>query len=613
MAGRRKRAKSPEPKERRSSSRVQELRQKERDEKEQLARERVKFLSDQGSELCDDAKEDDVSPNEGTLTTMRNGEDKNLDFYANEEDPHLKVRRNLRFFNTQYLLMVQAKLSRPDLKGITEASIVMKANAVLYPRKMIGDLPGIDVGHRFFSRAEMVAVGFHSHWLNGIDYMGAVEYQRDYANYQFPLAVSIVMSGQYEDDLDNADVVTYTGQGGHNLTGDKRQFKDQELVRGNLGLKNCFEHEVPVRVIRGHDCKSSYSKRVYTYDGLYTVVKYWAEKGVSGFTVYKYQLKRKEGQPELTTNQVNFMYGRIPKSTSEIQGLVCEDISNGLESKRIPATNRVDETPFSSSGFTYINSLKIEPNVKIPKSSTGCNCRGNCTDPKKCACARLNGGNFPYVDLNDGRLIEPRDVVFECGPNCGCGPECVNRTSQKRLRFHLEVFRSPKKGWAVRSWDFIPAGSPVCEYIGVLRRTDDVDTLTDNDYIFEIDCQQTMQGLDGRQRRLGDVAVPTDNKASESNGDENVPEFCIDAGSTGNFARFINHSCEPNLFVQCVLSSHQDIKLARVVLFAADNIPPLQELTYDYGYTLDSVHGPDGKVKKLTCYCGAVNCRKRLY
>lgn len=37
------------------------------------------------------------------------------------------------------------------------------------------------------------------------------------------------------------------------------------------------------------------------------------------------------------------------------------------------------------------------------------------------------------------RLIEPRDVVFECGPNCGCGPECVNRTSQKRLRFHLEV------------------------------------------------------------------------------------------------------------------------------------------------------------------------------
>lgn len=48
------------------------------------------------------------------------------------------------------------------------------------------------------------------------------------------------MSGQYEDDLDNADTVTYTGQGGHNLTGNKRQIKDQLLQRGNLALKVCF-------------------------------------------------------------------------------------------------------------------------------------------------------------------------------------------------------------------------------------------------------------------------------------------------------------------------------------------------------------------------------------
>lgn len=31
---------------------------------------------------------------------------------------------------------------------------------------------GIDVGHQFFSRAEMVVVGFHQHWLNGINYIG---------------------------------------------------------------------------------------------------------------------------------------------------------------------------------------------------------------------------------------------------------------------------------------------------------------------------------------------------------------------------------------------------------------------------------------------------------
>lgn len=39
-------------------------------------------------------------------------------------------------------------------------------------RMMSCDFVGIDVGHQFYSRAEMVVVGVHSHWLNGIDYMG---------------------------------------------------------------------------------------------------------------------------------------------------------------------------------------------------------------------------------------------------------------------------------------------------------------------------------------------------------------------------------------------------------------------------------------------------------
>lgn len=45
------------------------------------------------------------------------------------------------------------------------------------------------------------------------------------------------MSGQYEDDLDNCEDVVYTGQGGHNLHGNRRQFKDQVMEKGNLGLK----------------------------------------------------------------------------------------------------------------------------------------------------------------------------------------------------------------------------------------------------------------------------------------------------------------------------------------------------------------------------------------
>lgn len=503
------------------------------------------------------------------------------------------------------------KAKRPDLKAITK---MFEANATMYPEKRIGDLPGISVGHRFYSRAEMVAVGFHSHWLNGIDYMGQSYRKGVYHNYTFPLAVAIVISGMYEDDLDNAEDVIYTGQGGHDLTGNKRQIRDQKLERGNLALKNCVEQCVPVRVVRGHECASSYCGRVYTYDGLYKVVQYWAEKGLSGFTVFKYRLRRLEGQPILTTNQVQFSYGRVPQSVAEIRGLVCEDISGGQEDVPIPATNLVDDPPVAPSGYTYCKSLQIAKNVKLPANVSGCNCQGTCVDPRTCACAKLNGSDFPYVQINGGRLIEARAVVFECGPSCGCGPGCVNRTSQRGIKHRLEVFRTPKKGWAVRSWEFIPSGAPVCEYIGALVRTEDTDHVCENNYIFDIDCLQTMRGLGGRERRLGDVSVSTINSFDgDDQKSESVPEFCIDAGSTGNIARFINHSCEPNLFVQCVLSLHHDVKLARVMLFAADNIPPMQELTYDYGYALDSVSGPSGKIKQMPCYCGAADCRKRLF
>lgn len=115
----------------------------------------------------------------------------------------------------------------------------------------------------------------------------------------------------------------------------------------------------------------------------------------------------------------------------------------------------------------------------------------------------------------------------------------------------------------------------MCEYIGVVKRTDDLDPAGDNSYVIDIDCLQTMMGLNGRESRLRDVSLPSYLKKLGEEASESVP-FCIDAGKTGNVARFINHSCQPNLFIQCVLSSHHDIKLARLMLIAADNIPPLK-------------------------------------
>lgn len=144
-------------------------------------------------------------------------------------------------------------------------------------------------------------------------------------------------------------------------------------------------------------------------------------------------------------------------------------------------------------------------------------------------------------------------------------------------------------------------------------KTEDADDINENDYIFELDCLQTMKGIGARQRRI--LSQGKDCKDNQDDADKLVadqPEYCINAGSSGNVSRFINHSCEPNLFVQCVLNTHHDLSQPRIFLFASDNIHPLQELTYDYGYELDSVV-INGKVKKQPCYCGAHGCRKRLY
>lgn len=47
---------------------------------------------------------------------------------------------------------------------------------------------------------------------------------------------------------------------------------------------------------------------------------------------------------------------------------------------------------------------------------------------------------FAYV--LSSRLIEAKDVVFECGPKCGCGLSCINRTSQRGLKYRFEVVLS---------------------------------------------------------------------------------------------------------------------------------------------------------------------------
>jgi len=118
-------------------------------------------------------------------------------------------------------------------------------------------------------------------------------------------AYSIVLSGNYEDDTDNGEIIIYTGTGGReeggSWTGHTEQIADQTFDhRDNKALKMSAVYKRPVRVIRGSQGASNFAPfQGYRYDGLYIVEKAEMAQGVSGWQVCQFTLRRLPDQPPL--------------------------------------------------------------------------------------------------------------------------------------------------------------------------------------------------------------------------------------------------------------------------------------------------------------------------
>lgn len=63
----------------------------------------------------------------------------------------------------------------------------------------------------------------------------------------------------------------------------------------------------------------------------------------------------------------------------------------------------------------------------------------------------------------------------------------------------------------------------------------------------------------------------------------------MDAKTSGNIGRFLNHSCSPNTFVQNVFIDKHDLRFPWISLFAQYYIKAGTELTWDYNYVVGSV------------------------
>lgn len=510
-------------------------------------------------------------------------------------DARSKVRKLLQLFQATYRKLTQVeeqgkrKVGRIDLeaaKALKNDPIYKKIGAV------VGNIPGVEVGDEFHFRVELSIVGLHRPFQGGID---------DAKVNGVLVALSIVASGGYPDELSSSGELIYTGSGGK--AGGNKGRDDQKLARGNLALKNCIKTKSPVRVIHGFKGQSrsevGHSKgkqtSTFTYDGLYEVLECWQE-GPKGEMVFKYKLQRIAGQPELALHVV-----KATRKSKVREGLCLPDISQGSERIPICVINTIDD--MRPAPFKYITKV-IYPALYEKEPPKGCNCTNGCSDSISCACAVKNGGEIPF-NFN-GAIVEARPLIYECGPSCRCPPTCHNRVSQHGIKIPLEIFKTGKTGWGVRSLSSISSGSFICEYTGELLKDEEAEKRQNDEYLFDI-------GNNYHDEELWEGLKSVVGVGSSTSSCETMEGFTIDAAECGNVGRFINHSCSPNLYAQNVLWDHDDMRMPHVMFFAVENIPPLQELTYHYNYSVGEVYDKNHKEKVKHCYCGASDCCGRLY
>lgn len=169
-------------------------------------------------------------------------------------------------------------------------------------------------------------------------------------------------------------------------------------------------------------------------------------------------------------------------------------------------------------------------------------------------------------------------LQFECHPNTCPGKEkCENQRFQKRQSPRLYPFNTSGKGWGLKSSDAIKKGDFVIEYVGEL-----------------IDQNEFRRRLKAKQDAQDEAFyfLTLDNNRM------------IDAGPSGNLARFMNHSCQPN----CETQKWNVLGDIRIGLFAIEDIPPNTELTFNYHLECAYEVGDESQQRKQACHCGAPTC-----
>ncbi|KAJ1093166.1 hypothetical protein NDU88_006273 [Pleurodeles waltl] len=154
-----------------------------------------------------------------------------------------------------------------------------------------------------------------------------------------------------------------------------------------------------------------------------------------------------------------------------------------------------------------------------------------------------------------------------------CDSDLLKFNQLKFRRKKLRFCKSHIHDWGLFAMEPIAADEMVIEYVG----------------------QNIRQVIaDMREKRYEDEGIGSSYMFRVDH------DTIIDATKCGNFARFINHSCNPNCYAKIITVESQK----KIVIYSKQQINVNEEITYDYKFPIEDV--------KIPCLCGAENCRGTL-
>ncbi|KAG8933011.1 hypothetical protein FRC02_000198 [Tulasnella sp. 418] len=329
--------------------------------------------------------------------------------------------------------------------------------------------------------------------------------------------------------------------------------------------------------------------------------------------------------------------------------IVCSDPDDEGRCPRLP-----QDFQYLESDFEYDREIP-QPDSEDADPALGCFCRPTCNAIPglnvTCGCqarSRFSEPQFAYDKKGffrfnnvDEEAHNANAIVYECTECCSCGSTCPNRTSQRPRTIPIEIYETQQCGWGVRCPDRLPKGTVLGFFTGKIITREKAARLEQYRRQEYIDRQEYL--AQERERQSSEDSGRSKRRGREFREDEEDPEFMdrrdyifdidaeelrdddedtathapmqkysVDAWASGNWTRFINHSCDPNakVYTAMVHPPSQDSLPGRIVFVTIKDVPPGRELTIDYNPTFEGAgRGAARKSKPLAP--GLLDVRRR--